>query len=208
MKHSKHSLFTASVASRTIWLGLFFSFLLLHLVFGSKNTVRGEQLNPSSGTKHSLLILATNHVSEAKLMELQQLANDTSFTIDYKLLESLKDSDALSDVIAPYQLVIFDSVSGHEAELSYSKFSSIVQASQHKSFLPIKLLKSTPLRQGISDAQAKRLYEYYDNGGTKNFRRMLTYLESNIFEKSNQSVAPPIIFPKVGIYHPKYEQTV
>ncbi len=209
MKHFKTTPCTTSVARRTFWLGLFFSLLLLHLVFDTNNTVRGAQLYPSSDTKHSLLILATNHVSEAKLMELQQLAQDTSIRIDYKLLESLKDGDALSSVIAPYQFVIFDSVSGHEAELSYAKFSNIVKTHQDKSFLPIKLMKPTALRQGVSDEQGTRLYEYYDNGGTKNFRRMLAYLEANFFEQSRQrAVDPPIIFPKVGIYHPKYEQTV
>ena len=208
MKHLKTSLSTISVASRTIWLGLFFTLLLLHLFFGSNTSVRGEQLDTDKGTKYSLLILATNHVSEAKLMELQQLAKGSSLTIEYKLLENLKDGDGLSNVIAPYQLVIFDSVSGHEAEISYAKFSTAVKTSRKKSFLPIKLLKPTPLRKGVTETQAKRLYEYYDNGGTKNFRRMLAYLETNFFGKNTQPVEPPIIFPKVGIYHPQYEQTV
>ncbi len=208
MKHIKESLFTTSVASRTIWLGLFFSVLLLHFVFAPKNTVRGEQLNSSSVSHHSLLILATNHVSEAKLMELQQLAKNTSLRIDYKLLDSLKDGDAFSNIIAPYQMVIFDSVSGHEAELSYAKFTNTVKTHSDKIFLPIKLLKGTPLRQGVSDEEAKRVHDYYDNGGTQNFHRMLAYLETRIFEKTHQSIQPPIIFPKVGIYHPQYEQKV
>ncbi len=167
--------------------------------------------------EQSILILATNHVSEAKLQLFSRLAHHDlaplRFKVEYKYLRTLQQGDSLSDLVAPYDLVIFDSVSGREAEKDYARFETLVQADQRsldkpRRFLPIKITQESKLRKGISAGQAQTLFDYYYNGGEQNLRRMLVFLSSDLFALSSVQALPPIVFPKLGIYHPDYPKTV
>ncbi len=169
----------------------------------------------------SILILATNHVSEAKLQLFSRLAQrataQQAFKVDYKYLRSLQEGESLTDLLAPYDLVIFDSVSAREAKKDYAHFETLVQAAQlpgqipvhqQRRFLPIKITAESKLRKGISLTQSQRLFDYYYNGGEENLRRMLVFLSTDLFALSNEKALPPIVFPKLGIYHPDYQKTV
>ena len=203
MKQHPTFLQTVPMSVRTLLLGFFFILLILHLTMGLGKTAQTE-----GDASRSILILATNHVSEAKLMELRELGSKTNLSIDYKFLRTIKEGDSLQEIVAPYRLVIFDSVSGHEAKTSYSRFADTVRASRDIAFVPVKIRGDSELRSGISSEHAQLLHDYYDNGGPENFRRMLIFLESAIFRVNDATPSPPIIFPPVGIYHPDYEKVV
>ena len=194
---------TVPMAVRPLFLGLFFILLILHATTGL-----GKPVQAAGDGSRSILILATNHVSEGKLMELRELSRKTNLSIDYTFLRTIKEGDSLQEIVAPYDLVIFDSVSGHEAKTSYGRFVDTVQANQDVAFVPIKIRGDSKLRSGVLSEHARLLYEYYDNGGPENFRRMLTFLESTIFHVSDAAPRPPIIFPPLGIYHPDYDKVV
>lgn len=166
-------------------------------------------LSAPKNTERSILILATNHVTEGKLQLFSRLAaKQQVFKINYKYLRVLEEGDSLSDLVAPYDLVIFDSVSSREAQESYARFESLVQADETRRFLPIKITSETALRKGLSLAHSQTLFDYYYNGGAENLRRMLLFLENELFDLGNEAVLPPILFPRIGIYHPAYEKTV
>ena len=204
MKQQRPSfLQTVPMTVRTVLLGIFLVLLILHVTTGFGKTAQAAR-----DASPSILILATNHVSEAKLMELRELGAKTNLSIDYKFLLAIEEGDSLEEIAALYHLVIFDSVSGHEAKTSYSRFVDTVRASEDVAFVPIKIRGESELRSGVSSEQAQLLYEYYDNGGPENFRRMLTFLESTIFHVSDATPRPPIIFPPSGIYHPDYDKVV
>jgi len=160
-------------------------------------------------TERSILILATSHVTEGKLQLLSRLAmGGDLFKVDYRYLRTLEEVDSLSALVAPYDLVIFDSVSGREAKEDYAHFEALVQADKQRRYLPIKLTQTTELRKGFTAEQMQTLFDYYYNGGEENLRRMLVFLGSDLFTMHHQQAQPPIIFPKIGIYHPTYEKTV
>ena len=165
--------------------------------------------NMDTGDRYrSILILATNHVSESKLKLISRLAVEgKAFKIDYKYLRSLEEGTSLSTLVSPYDLVIFDSINSREVEKEYSHFETLVKT-ESRHFLPIKLVDNTSLRKGVSEKQAKTLFDYYYNGGEKNLRRMLAFLASDLFSIYNDKAQPAIIFPKIGVYHPDYEKTV
>ncbi len=174
-----------------------------------QSATKSSETNVTKNTGNSILILATNHVTEGKLQLFRRLAlEQQKFKVDYKYLRSLEEGESLTDLASPYDLIIFDSVSGREAKNDYAHFEALVQADETRRFLPIKLTSETRLRKGISSTQSQTLFDYYYNGGEKNLRRMLIFLENKLFESGNEKALPAIIFPKVGIYHPAYEKTV
>lgn len=155
----------------------------------------------------SILILATNHVSESKLTLFRGVAGQQNIKVEYQYLRKLEEGVSLSKLISPYDMVMFDSVSGREAKEQFARFEDVV--SQNKGlFLPVKLTGETKLRKGFDNTQTRDLHEYYYNGGEENLRRMVSYLNKEIFGHGNEKVLPPITFPAVGIYHPEYEQKV
>ncbi len=160
-------------------------------------------------SEQSILILATNHVTEGKLSLFARLAAERQyFNVDYKYLRTLDEGESLTKLVADYDLVIFDSVSSREAEKDYAHFESLVQTDKTRRFLPVKITSETKLRKGVSLSQSKTLFDYYYNGGEENLRRMLVFLEKELFSSGNAHVLPPILYPKLGIYHPDYEKTV
>ena len=160
-------------------------------------------------SEYSILILATNHVVEGKLKLLSRLALEGGhFKVEYRYLRTLEEGGSLSALVAPYEMVIFDSVSGREAEEDYANFEGVVAADEQRRFLPVKLTKTTKLRKGFTAAQTQTLFDYYYNGGEENLRRMLSFLGSNLLALNEAQALPPIVFPKLGIYHPAYDKTV
>ncbi|MCF6323224.1 MAG: cobaltochelatase subunit CobN [Gammaproteobacteria bacterium] len=163
----------------------------------------------TKNTERSILILATNHVTAGKLQLFSRLAEEQQIVnVDYKYLRTLEEDESLTNLVEPYDLVIFDSVSSREAEKDYAHFETLVQAHKTGRFLPIKITSESKLRKGISLAQSQTLYNYYYNGGEENLRRMLVFMSSDLFALNNEKALSPIVFPKLGIYHPDYEKTV
>ncbi len=162
----------------------------------------------------SILILATNHVSEGKLQLFSRLAlEQQKFRVDYQYLRSLEEGESLANLVESYDLIIFDSVSAREAIKDYAHFETLVQNDQDKSdkprrFLPIKITSETKLRKGFSAVQSQLLFDYYYNGGEENLRRMLVFLDNELFKSDSIKALLPILYPKLGIYHPAYEKTV
>ncbi len=188
--------------------------ILLMILLVITTTIWQPVQSTTKNIEHSILILATNHVTEGKLELFHRLAlEQQKFKVDYKYLRSLEEGKSLTDLVAPYDLIIFDSVSGKEAKKDYAHFEALVQADATRRFLPIKLTLETRLRKGFSSTQTQTLFDYYYNGGEENLRRMLIFLENEILENKlsesdSEQALPPIIFPKLGIYHPAYEKTV
>jgi len=169
-----------------------------------------EAISEKNGdNSRSILILATNHVTEAKLQLFSRLALEQEhFKVNYKYLRNLKEGDSLSALVAPYDLVIFDSVSAREAKKDYARFENLVQADNTRRFLPVKVQSPSKLRKAIPVEKSNTLFDYYYNGGEENLRRMIAFLDNEVFKLSLEKALPPIVFPKLGIYHPNYDKTV
>ncbi len=184
------------------------SFITLLLFLTIIQCVQAASIKENSAQR-SILILATNHVSEKKLQLFSRLASQKGLiTVDYRFLRTLEEGDSLTDLVAPYDLIIFDSISAREVDESYSRFESVVKADEDRRFLPIKVTGESTLRKGITADQSQELYDYYYNGGEKNLSRMQVFLRSDLFGLSEEKALPPIIFPDLGIYHPAFDKKV
>ncbi len=162
-----------------------------------------------SQNEKSILILATNHVSEAKLKLFSRfMAEKKEINVKYQYLRDLEEGQSLSTLVSPYDVIIFDAVSSRETTKDYANFEAIVAANEESRFLPIKVTDKTKLRKGFSPTESQTLYDYYYNGGEENLRQMVVYLKSEILGLNDKKAVAPVLFPKLGIYHPAYEHTV
>ncbi|MEJ2611574.1 MAG: cobaltochelatase subunit CobN, partial [Candidatus Thiodiazotropha sp.] len=155
----------------------------------------------------SILVLSTNHVSESKLILFSKLALENNIRLDYQYLKNITKGASLSKLVEPYNMVIFDSISGSEAIEQFSIFENLVRNNK-RLFLPIKHTGETKLRRGFSEDQTKILYDYYESGGEENLRQMIVYLGNQFFGHNDKKASPPIIFPNIGIYYPDYAEKV
>ena len=175
-------------------------FILLSVILWSGGTVFASE-------PHKILILAERHVREGKLLLLQKLIKkNPSLSLTYIYEKDIKEGTSLFDLTTPYDLVIFDAVSGRQAAEIFSRFESVIKGGNK--FISIKNNKANKLTHGLDDIQIKNLHAYYRNGGKENLKRLAAYLEGNILGKTEANILPPIVFPKAGIYHPDYSNLI
>ena len=166
----------------------------------------GQALKPNADP--SILFVNGSHSNKAKLTLLKELAVDHGIKIERKTQRDIKGLSEAALIFAQYDLVVLEGVSVRDSKKLFSQYSPVVAKANNK-ILAINWLQADQLRKGLSVEQAKRLQQYFGNGGTENLKRMLDYLTHRIL-KNNMSylVKSPIIYPQVGIYHPDYEGLV
>ena len=148
-----------------------------------------------------VLFVSGSHSNKAKVTLLKDMAEKRQFLIEQISEKALADKAESRAFLEGYNLVILDAVSERTSKSTYLKYAPQLQNLKAK-VLAIRAPALTALRANISDTQARRLFDYYDNGGVDNFERMVAYIRLRIFDSSQARVEAPIIFPSMGIYHP------
>lgn len=157
------------------------------------------------GNEHNILFLSGSHGNEAKVNLLKK--SISNFNVDHK---SVRDIENLSDaeaVFNRYSLVVFSGVSKRDSKNSFEKYAGLVKSSRAR-FLIMNWQEAEHLRKGVSPKQAERVWEYYSNGGVTNMARLGEYVLNSILLSNNKKIAPSIIYPSVGIYHPLYDNKI
>lgn len=154
-----------------------------------------------------ILFVNGMHSNKAKLTLLKSMGAERGLQIERKAQRDLGDLSQAAATFAAYDLVVMEAVSVRQSKKAFAQYSPVVATAEGR-FLAINWLDNTQLRKGLSPEQAQRLHDYYDNGGTENLSRMLDYLKFKVFADDSRTVAAPIIYPEVGIYHPQYEGLV
>lgn len=159
-----------------------------------------------------VLFLSGAHSNTAKVNLFKTASAGKGLEVNRVRASQLEDMAEVAALFEKQDLVIFDGVSARESKETYSKFAPLVARSGSR-FLPIKWLEGESLRKGVSREDAQHLLDYYSNGGLENLSRMADFLNTRVLvqaegEQSDAEVAPPIIYPTVGIYHPKNESLV
>jgi cobaltochelatase CobN len=178
---------------------------ILGIVFSMSLLLLSQHLWANDEQK--ILFVNGTHSNGAKLSLLKELGREREITIERKAQKDLGDMAETAALFSHYDLVIMESISVRESKQIYSQYIPLV-AQEKGRFLVINWLEATDLRKGVSDKQAKYLHGYYSNGGTENLSRMLDYLKYRILSDDARSIAEPIIYPEVGIYHPDYDGLV
>ncbi|OUS17690.1 hypothetical protein A9Q88_02750 [Gammaproteobacteria bacterium 50_400_T64] len=154
-----------------------------------------------------ILFVSAAHSNKAKVTLIKKLAKEQGLHIGHQSIRDLDDLDKALSVFNTYDVVMFDAVSIKATQGSFGKYASLIKTSTAR-FVPIKAPQNKQLRKGVSEAQAEKLFAYYDNGGVENFKRLLQFIQHRVIIKDSNIIADPVIYPQAGIYHPDYETRI
>lgn len=190
------------------YYGHHFSLIAFILIFTSHLASAVTTENVMTNVDNTgILILRTSHTYKAKAESFKEQAKLLGIKVDSKRVSEIDDITDVGKLFASYDLVILDAASKRETKKEFEKFIPLVKAFNCRC-VAIKWHTSDELNNRLKDNQAKRLFEYYDNGGDKNFYRMANYIQNKVFNNQPAEVEKPIIYPEVGIYHPDYEHLI
>jgi len=180
-----------------------------------------------SKRSYKIMFLSAGHSSAAKNHLLIELGKKHQLEIKSVELRELDKNKSLSQLMAGYDLLLFDSVNANEAEKQFGPLAEQVgQLSPEIKTLAIRWPSGIALRKGINKQQAQTIEAYFSNGGQRNFEHMLAYIKKLVLEtrptvnnnyylntyatpvNPATNIPPPIVYPELGIYHPAYEQRI
>lgn len=161
---------------------------------------------------NEMLILSTTmgkSTQAAKASELTNIAKKNNLNIVFKFENQIKKEDIKKE-LKKYKVIMFDSLSGDRGVKSMiEKYSSTIKSLKHDTVvIPISIKDENPYRKNISIEDNITLNEYWDNGGSENFKNFSLFINNKILKKSDKKYKKPIKVSKEGIYHPNYPNLV
>ncbi|MGD2117236.1 MAG: cobaltochelatase subunit CobN [Chromatiales bacterium] len=157
-----------------------------------------------------IMMLTMGHGNPARTHLLTTLAAEQGLQLQHVDMKSHDKQTTLADIVDGYQLLLLDSVSAKQTEKNFADLVPQIWQLQ----LPVKIMalrwpEGEAMRKHIDLAQAQEIQRYYVNGGRENFNRMLSYMRAELMQdRSVTEVAPPIIYPAQGVYHPDYPDSI
>ncbi|NKN34394.1 cobaltochelatase subunit CobN [Marichromatium bheemlicum] len=151
-----------------------------------------------------VLILSTDFVLSGKFETVTAAAREAGLRV---LVHNLDQAagEALSPLLAQTRLVLIDAPRTSDAQQVLGQ----VRGELETAGTPWLLVTAKGPQFGLLDAEhATRLYDYYRQGGVSNFERLFAYLRHQLWGEGLVDVAPPLIFPEHGIYHPEHPDLV
>ncbi|MGB0909755.1 MAG: cobaltochelatase subunit CobN [Nitrospirales bacterium] len=154
----------------------------------------------------SILLLANAPSEPSKAKLLAELANEKGLKLT-TIFISGRDAEEVARQMMKYDMVMLDYVYMGQFMQMVKMYRKYLMRFPGVVF-PGLMYKDPSLSKGLSREQALRFFQYFDNGGQENFRRMFSFIKSDVLKISTQAAQPPILFPEVGIYHPDAPQKV
>lgn len=116
------------------------------------------------------------------------------------------DDAALATALAGARLAILDVPREEDARRMLERMRALLDAEG----LPWLLVaaRGPQAGGGLADADVPVLYDYYRNGGARNFAALFAFVAARLAGASTAAIAPPIVFPETGIYHPDHPDLV
>jgi len=154
-----------------------------------------------------MLIISTdmgNHSQEAKAYAFIKAAKKEDLKVDFLFESQIKKEEYLAK-LSEYKIVMFDSLGGAQSTRALlSRFSDALEKSPKDLIvLPINITKKISYRKNITLKHNKALYDYWHNGGEKNFINFAKYINTHILKRGNDVIEEVFVIPEEGIYHPK-----
>lgn len=144
----------------------------------------------------STLFLTTGNVPPGKFRLLASIAKPLGIDVDVRYIDKLP-ADTGPELFKPYDLVFVDTYQQDNVR------AKLVRALPGLAKPHVWLFEGKPAWSGLPDALAKRLIAYYANGSRANFDGFFRSIAAHLAGKSLAAIPEPIVFPKVGVYHPK-----
>ncbi len=153
-----------------------------------------------------VLVLAASPGEPAKLARFKQLAAEYDLDLDYQFVDG-KDPEVIGELLNDYRMIMLDYVWPIQIANITDAVGPYLQ--NHKGIVfPGSLYKRAKWVRGLTPDQARTLFDYYDNGGIENHKRMFNYIGNALLGITPTVAAAPIILPESGIYHPDSDQKV
>lgn len=170
-----------------------------------KLLVLGCLLFIATGTQaNSLLILTAKPMPAGKYQRLSELAAPHNIQLTSQYV------DTLSEPLKPEQLdgydwVLIDAPRNNVWHPIEAKAGAALAAHQGAQLL---MHEETPSAKQLDPELAKRLQDYYLNGGGHNFELFMQTLAFSQTGQDWRTLEEPWRFPEIGIYHPDYPKLV
>jgi len=158
------------------------------------------------GSAPSILWLANSPSEPAKGRLLAELAQEQGIKLSLQYISG-DDPELIREKILQQDLILVDYVYPNQYMEILTAWQDVLKQHPGKVF-PGLFYDKRELHPGLTPEQSKILFQYYNNGGKENYRRMFTYIRRELFGEKGIEVKPPIIFPETGIYHPDAPQLV
>ena len=148
----------------------------------------------------SVLILANSPSEPAKLAKLQKLAGIRGFSADIQFISG-QDAQVLGQRMQEYDVIVLDYVYAGQFDALINVYEPYLKSHPGIVFAGIYFSRGD-LAKGLTAEQSATLFDYYSNGGEKNFSNFFQYIKHHLLNLSSTPPEPPIILPETGIYHP------
>jgi cobaltochelatase CobN len=150
-----------------------------------------------SGVAHAanLLFIATGNVPPGKFRQLAEIARPYGMEVEVRYLHRLP-AEVDAGLFRGFDAVFFDSYLIDEVQ------SKLARAMPGLRVPHLWLYDAKPAWNGFPDPLAKRLVAYYNSGGHANFDGFFASLAAYFADRPLDGIPEPVVFPKVGVYHP------
>ncbi len=162
--------------------------------------------NDHDHTAKKILVISADHSSAKRVMLITKNNHEKNLEFTHAKFKSFANL-SLTEIASEYDLVILSTVSKMFAKKNFGSLLPIAKDFSTP-LITLPFDKEFKLNHGLSEKQAQAINDYYRNGGDENMSNLGDFLTTEIFKTASFKVKPPIIYPKQGIYFPKFKQKI
>ncbi|MFS1524877.1 cobaltochelatase subunit CobN [Microbulbifer sp. 2304DJ12-6] len=160
-----------------------------------------------AGDRPKVLLMMSSHTAKAKGDLLSDLAAGQPFTLEIFNSKG-KSEEQMAQAWASSSLVMLDGINPALSRFMFGEFQPLLAQYPKVPVISLGDADNESMNQGLSSRQHKAIAAYFNNAGRQNYRQLMQFLSTEVFDLSALSVVEPIIVPKVGFYHPSLPQLV
>ncbi|WP_299942355.1 cobaltochelatase subunit CobN [uncultured Microbulbifer sp.] len=160
-----------------------------------------------AGDRPKVLLMMSSHTAKAKGDLLSDLAAEQPFTLEIFNSKG-KSEKQMAQAWASSSLVMLDGINPALSRFMFGEFQPLLAQYPKVPVISLGDADNESMNQGLSSRQHKAIAAYFNNAGRQNYRQLMQFLSTEVFDLSALSVVEPIIVPKVGFYHPSLPQLV
>ncbi|HRP97833.1 MAG TPA: cobaltochelatase subunit CobN [Rhodocyclaceae bacterium] len=157
------------------------------------------------GAEPRVAVITSDFVLAGKFDAVRAAAAESSLELAVANIDR-DDGATLAAALAGARLAILDAPREEDAR----RMLEVVRARLEDEQLPWLLVAARGAQAGggLAEGDVATLYDYYRNGGERNFASLFAFVAARLAGASTDAIAPPIVFPDSGFYHPDHPDLV
>lgn len=153
--------------------------------------------------KYNVLVMMSSHNSAAKTDLLKKFATEHAIALNLFSAKG-KSEEQIADAWQSSDLVLLDGINPALSKFMFAKYVDLPKHFTELKVISLGDLDNPAFNQNIPAIEHNTLGAYFNNGGSRNYRNMMSYLANRVLGDEDISVQAPIAVPLNGLYHPKY----